>query len=145
MTEHYLTDERRMIQDVAREFTKNEVLPAANALDPIQGEIPMALRNKMGEMGYFGIQMSEEHGGMGLGRLRVLLGCRGAGPGLDERGQHHRPGGVPDERRRLAGGQAPGTHCQSRPGQVPGRRVPFRTQRRFRSRLRQLPGGAGRR
>ena len=73
MTEHYLTDERRMIQDVAREFTKNEVLPAANALDPVQGEIPMALRDHMGEMGYFGIQMSEEHGGMGLGVFEYCL------------------------------------------------------------------------
>ena len=73
MTEHYLTDERRMIQDVAREFTKNEVLPAANALDPVQGEIPMALRDKMGELGYFGIQMSEEHGGMGLGVFEYCL------------------------------------------------------------------------
>ncbi len=73
MTEHYLTDERRMIQDVAREFTKNEVLPAANALDPVQGEIPMALRDKMGEMGYFGIQMAEEHGGMGLGVFEYCL------------------------------------------------------------------------
>ncbi|MDD9961124.1 MAG: acyl-CoA dehydrogenase family protein [Gammaproteobacteria bacterium] len=73
MTEHYLTEERRMIQDVAREFTKNEVLPAANALDPVQGEIPMALRDKMGEMGYFGIQMSEEHGGMGLGVFEYCL------------------------------------------------------------------------
>ena len=73
MTEHYLTDERRMIQDVAREFTKNEVLPVANALDPVQGEIPMALRDKMGEMGYFGIQMSEEHGGMGLGVFEYCL------------------------------------------------------------------------
>ena len=73
MAEHYLTEERRMIQDVAREFTKNEVLPAANALDPVQGEIPMALRDKMGEMGYFGIQMSEEHGGMGLGVFEYCL------------------------------------------------------------------------
>ena len=53
MTEPYLTEERRMIQDVAREFTRNEVLPVANELDPVQGQIPMELRNKMGEMGYF--------------------------------------------------------------------------------------------
>ena len=73
MTEHYLTEERRMIQDAAREFTRNEVLPAANALDPVQGEIPMALRDKMGELGYFGIQMAEEHGGMGLGVFEYCL------------------------------------------------------------------------
>ncbi len=73
MTGHYLTDERRMIQEAARAFTQQEVLPAANALDPVQGEIPMALRRKMGELGYFGIQMSEEHGGMGLGVFEYCL------------------------------------------------------------------------
>jgi len=73
MTEPYLTDERRMIQDVAREFVKNEVLPVANELDPIQGDIPMDLRRKMGEMGYFGIRMSEDVGGLGLGVFEYCL------------------------------------------------------------------------
>ena len=69
----YLTEERRMIQDVAREFTRREVLPVANALDPVQGEIPMALRQKMGELGYFGIRHSEDHGGLGLGIFEYCL------------------------------------------------------------------------
>ncbi len=73
MTEHYLTDERLMIQDVARDFTMKEVLPVANELDPVQGIIPMALRDKLGEMGYFGIRMPEEHGGMGLGVFEYCL------------------------------------------------------------------------
>ncbi len=73
MTQHYMTDERRMIQEVARDFTQREVLPVANELDPVQGKIPMDLRRKMGEMGYFGIQMSEEHGGMGLGVFEYCL------------------------------------------------------------------------
>ena len=73
MAEHYLTEERRMIQDVAREFTRKEVLPVANELDPVQGYIPMDLRNKLGEMGYFGIRMAEEHGGMGLGVFEYCL------------------------------------------------------------------------
>ena len=58
---------------VAREFTKNEVLPVANELDPIQGEIPMDLRQKMGEMGYFGIRTPEEYGGLGLGVFEYCL------------------------------------------------------------------------
>ena len=73
MTEHYLTDERRMIQEAARAFTHQEVLPVANALDPVQGEIPMDLRRRMGELGYFGIRMAEEHGGMGLGVFEYCL------------------------------------------------------------------------
>lgn len=73
MAGHYLTDERRMIQETAREFTRREVLPVANRLDPEQGEIPMDLRDKMGEMGYFGIRMAEEHGGLGLGVFEYCL------------------------------------------------------------------------
>ena len=45
----YLTEERRLIQQVARDFTMNEVLPVANELDPQQGEIPMSLRDKMAD------------------------------------------------------------------------------------------------
>ena len=55
----YLTEERRLIQQVARDFTMNEVLPVANELDPEQGEIPMSLRDKMAEMRYFGIIVPE--------------------------------------------------------------------------------------
>jgi len=73
MTEHYLTDERRMIQEVAREFSMKEVLPVANRLDPEQGDIPMELRQKMADMGYFGIRMPEEHGGLGLGVFEYCL------------------------------------------------------------------------
>jgi acyl-CoA dehydrogenase len=73
MTEHYLTEERLMIQDVARDFTMREVLPVANELDPVQGKIPMELRTKLGEMGYFGIRMPEEHGGLGLGVFEYCL------------------------------------------------------------------------
>ncbi|NIP15363.1 MAG: acyl-CoA dehydrogenase [Pseudomonadales bacterium] len=62
-----------MIQEVARDFTRREVLPVADELDPIQGDIPMDLRNKLGEMGYFGIRMPEEHGGLGLGVFEYCL------------------------------------------------------------------------
>ena len=40
----YFTEERRMIRDTAREFTLAEVLPLANELDPVKGEIPGSLR-----------------------------------------------------------------------------------------------------
>ncbi len=73
MTTPYLTEERLMIQAAAREFTMKEVLPVANELDPIQGEIPMELRRKMGELGYFGIRTPEEYGGLGLGVFEYCL------------------------------------------------------------------------
>jgi len=73
MTAPYLTEERLMIQAAAREFTMREVLPVANELDPVQGEIPMDLRRKLGELGYFGIRTPEEYGGLGLGVFEYCL------------------------------------------------------------------------
>ena len=58
----YATDERRAIQEMAREFAMNEVLPIANELDPEKGIIPDDLRKKMGELGFFGIMLPEEFG-----------------------------------------------------------------------------------
>ena len=73
MTYGYLTEERRMMQQAAREFTTAEVLPVANALDPEKGQIPRDLIEKMGEMGYFGITIPEEKGGLGLGCFEYCL------------------------------------------------------------------------
>jgi len=73
-SEHrFMTEEREMIRDVAREFTLKEVLPVANELDPIQGDIPDVLRSKLAEMGYFGIRIPEEYGGSGLGCFEYCL------------------------------------------------------------------------
>lgn len=69
----YLTEERLRVRDAAREFAMKEVLPVANKLDTTGGEIPMSLRNKMGEMGFFGIMIPEEYGGLGLGCFEYCL------------------------------------------------------------------------
>ena len=69
----YMTEERRMMQESAREFVAKEVLPVANELDPVEGEIPMDLRQKMADMGYFGIRVPEEFGGLGLGTFEYCL------------------------------------------------------------------------
>jgi alkylation response protein AidB-like acyl-CoA dehydrogenase len=69
----YMTEERLMIQEAAREFAMREVLPLANKLDPVQGDIPQELMEKLGEMGYFGITIPEEYGGLGLGCFEYCL------------------------------------------------------------------------
>lgn len=69
----YLTAERIMIRDLAREFVRDEVLPLANKLDPEKGDIPRELIDKMGELGFFGILIPEEHGGLGLGAFEYCL------------------------------------------------------------------------
>lgn len=67
------TDDREAIQAMARDFAMREVLPVANELDPEHGLIPAALRQKMADLGFFGILIGEEHGGLGLGVFEYAL------------------------------------------------------------------------
>jgi alkylation response protein AidB-like acyl-CoA dehydrogenase len=69
----YLTPERIMIRDMARQFADEEVTPVANKLDPEHGEIPRELVAKMGELGFFGILVPKEYGGLGLGAFEYCL------------------------------------------------------------------------
>ena len=69
----YMTDERRMIQETARAFALKEVLPIANRLDPEKGDIPRELIQKLADMGYFGIVIPEQYGGLGLGVFEYCL------------------------------------------------------------------------
>jgi len=72
-TPRYMTEERVAIQRMAREFAMKEVLPIANELDPLQQDIPMSLRDKLAELGFFGILIPEEYGGLGLGVFEYCL------------------------------------------------------------------------
>jgi acyl-CoA dehydrogenase len=69
----YLTDERRELQERARRFALDEVLPLANELDPRKEDIPRAFLDRMGEMGWFGITLPREVGGLGLGVFEYCL------------------------------------------------------------------------
>lgn len=69
----YMTEERLMLQEATRRFAMEEVLPIANKLDPEKGDIPMSLRQKMADLGYFGIRIPEEYGGLGLGCFEYCI------------------------------------------------------------------------
>jgi alkylation response protein AidB-like acyl-CoA dehydrogenase len=69
----YLTPERLMMRDLARDFVREEVLPLANRLDPEKGDIPRSLIERMGELGFFGILIPPEYGGLGLGAFEYCL------------------------------------------------------------------------
>ncbi len=133
----YYTDERQAILESAREFAMKEVLPVANELDPVQGEIPMSLRDKLAELGYFGILIPQEYGGLGLGIFEYVLVteelarawmsvasiiARGNGLG----------GGFSEEHRR-------DDAAEDGEGRVPRRLRAVRAARRLRRRLDPLP------
>ena len=67
------TPEREKLQEQARRFAMDEVLPVANELDPQKGEIPASLLTRLAELGYFGITVPAEHGGLGLGVFEYCM------------------------------------------------------------------------
>jgi alkylation response protein AidB-like acyl-CoA dehydrogenase len=69
----YFTEERLMMQDLARTFTREEVTPLANRLDPEKGDMPRELIHKMGDLGFFGILIPEDCGGLGLGAFEYCM------------------------------------------------------------------------
>ncbi|WP_337185259.1 acyl-CoA dehydrogenase family protein [Phenylobacterium sp.] len=69
----YWNETRRMVRETARSFTDTVVLPAANRLDPEKGDIPQALIDQMGDLGFFGILIPEAEGGLGLGVFEYCL------------------------------------------------------------------------
>ncbi len=69
----YLDESRLALQASARRFALQEVLPVANRLDPLQQDIPDALIERMAELGYFGITVATEYGGMGKGVFEYAL------------------------------------------------------------------------
>src|SRR3954465_3472517 len=67
------TPEREKLQEQARRFAMEEVLPVADELDPQKGEIPASLLARIAELGYFGITVAAEHGGLGLGVFEYCM------------------------------------------------------------------------
>src|SRR4051812_49719172 len=67
------TPERAKLMEQARRFAMDEVLPVANELDPQKGEIPPSLLRRLAELGYFGLTVPSEHGGLGLGVFEYCM------------------------------------------------------------------------
>jgi butyryl-CoA dehydrogenase len=60
-----LSDEQRLIVETARDFVDNEVVPRARDSDRAE-KFDRELAGRLGEMGYLGAPVAEEHGGRGL-------------------------------------------------------------------------------
>ena len=68
----FITEEHKMIQQEARRFAQNEVAPVAEHHDQT-GEFPINTVRKMGELGFMGIEVPEEYGGIGMDTLAYSL------------------------------------------------------------------------
>jgi short-chain 2-methylacyl-CoA dehydrogenase len=67
-----LTDEQKAIQSLCREFARDEVAPAAEALDR-EARFPYEIVAKMAALGLMGLPFPEEYGGAGADTVSYAL------------------------------------------------------------------------
>ncbi|MFM9978235.1 MAG: acyl-CoA dehydrogenase family protein [Sphingomonadaceae bacterium] len=72
MTQFDLTDDQRAIQEMARKFTADAITPHAGEWDE-HHLFPVETIRASAELGFGAIYVSEESGGIGLGRLEAAL------------------------------------------------------------------------
>jgi acyl-CoA dehydrogenase len=71
MIDFSLNDDQRQLQELARKFAKEEIIPKAEHHDE-SGEYPREIASKAWELGLMNTHIPQEYGGLGLG---VLEGC----------------------------------------------------------------------
>ena len=67
-----LSEEHKLLQDMARDFAQKEILPIAAEIDQ-EGRFPTETVQKMGELGFMGIEIPEDHGGTGMDTVSYVL------------------------------------------------------------------------
>ena len=67
-----LTEEQRIMQDTAKNFAENEILPTRED-DEANHRFRPDLLKKMGKNGFFGCAVDEEYGGNGFGILESVI------------------------------------------------------------------------
>jgi alkylation response protein AidB-like acyl-CoA dehydrogenase len=61
----FFNEDHNDIRALAREFAEKELAPIANDIDK-NDEVPQRIYDLMAEMGFFGLKIPEEYGGLGL-------------------------------------------------------------------------------
>jgi alkylation response protein AidB-like acyl-CoA dehydrogenase len=67
-----LTEEHKLIRDMARDFAQKEIAPIAAEIDET-GSFPSETVKAMGELGFLGIEIPEEYEGTGMDTLSYVL------------------------------------------------------------------------
>lgn len=73
-----LTEDQQNFQQLAREFLDREVVPHRAAWDRVE-QVDLSIVPKLGEMGFFGLTIPEEYGGLGGDYLTYCIGMEELG------------------------------------------------------------------
>ena len=67
----YMNEDLEAIRDQTRTYVEREIVPNAEAWE--EHGVPRAILAEMGKLGFFGLRIPEEHGGIGLGALASVI------------------------------------------------------------------------
>lgn len=67
----YITDDLEAIRSQTRDYVEREIVPRAEAWE--DGGVPRQVLDEMGRLGFFGLRIPEEYGGIGLGTLASVV------------------------------------------------------------------------
>jgi acyl-CoA dehydrogenase len=67
----YITDDLEAIRAQTREYVEREIVPRAESWEEVG--VPRGVLDEMGRLGFFGLRVPEEYGGIGLGTMASVL------------------------------------------------------------------------
>lgn len=70
-----LSDEQKMMRDSAKEFIEREVVPYRERFEQKDYALTEEKMRQLGEMGFLGVTVPEEYGGLGMGFVTTMLAC----------------------------------------------------------------------
>jgi butyryl-CoA dehydrogenase len=70
--DYFLTDEQKMVRDLARQVADEKIRPVAAQYDE-SGEFPWEIMEALAGMDFFRIYLDAEYGGLGLGTMGLVL------------------------------------------------------------------------
>lgn len=74
-THEDFSEEQKMMLESAKEFIDREVWPKKHQIENKDYDLVHDLMKKLGELGFLGISVPEEYGGLGMGFVTTMLVC----------------------------------------------------------------------
>ena len=68
----YVDGDLEAIRESVRQFVEREIVPQVDEWEAA-GEVPRSLLDQMGKLGFFGLRVPEEYGGVGLGHIATVV------------------------------------------------------------------------
>jgi len=79
-TPEKLTEEHRLMARTAREFVANEIMPRVEHLEAKEWDVARGFVRRCGELGFLGVDVPEEYGGLALDKASSAVVAENIGP-----------------------------------------------------------------